>query len=105
MLNLAGQGTATHAVAKIFWDRPERKWTVYVRNLPPAPADKIYQLWFMPKSGLPVDAQRFNTNADGSAEIEIDLPPNAVDLEVTSVTAEPASGVERPTGALVLSGQ
>ncbi len=105
VFDLAGQGRAPQATAKIFWDQPGKKWFFYVKNLPPASSNEIYQLWFVPKTGAPIDAQRFNTDASGSVEIEIDLPPNATDLKAPAVTTEPFPGVDQPTGGFVLLGQ
>src|SRR5438067_424152 len=77
---LAGQGLNVQASAKIFWDQPNKRWLMYVRNLPPVPADKSYELWFVPKSGKPMKAVVFNTESNGAVELEIDVP-DRVDLK------------------------
>jgi anti-sigma-K factor RskA len=105
LISLAGQKLAPEARAIIFWNEKERTWQVYVRGLPPAQANRSYQLWFVPKAGKPpVSAQVFDTKADGTAELDITVPPNVTDLMLAAVTDEPAGGQPQPTGGFVLLG-
>jgi hypothetical protein len=100
---LAGQGLNVQASARIFWDQPNKKWFLYVRNLPRVPANESYELWFLPKSGNPLRAAVFNTEGSGAAELEIDVPPG-VDLRAAAVTTEPAGGLDLPSGPFALLG-
>lgn len=102
--NLAGQGATPSAHARLFWDQPRRRWLVYVNNLPPTPADRTYQLWFVPKTGNPVSATVFNTEPNGSATIEANVPAGLNDLMAAAVTTEPAGGLPQPSGAFALLG-
>ena len=104
VVDLAGQGTNMQASGRIFWDQPQKRWLFSVRNLPPAPADKSYQLWFVPKNGNPISAGVFNTEADGSKSVEVPVPDNATDLKAAAVTTEPAGGQPQPTGPFALLG-
>ena len=104
VVNLAGQGLNVRARGRIFWDQSKKKWFFYVRDLPPLPADKSYQLWFVPVSGNPVSAVVFNTATDGSAEKEIDVPEAVVALKAAAVTTEPAGGLPQPSGPFALLG-
>src|SRR5262245_45066678 len=104
VVDLAGQGTNTQASGRIFWDQARKRWLFSVRNLPPAPADKSYQLWFVPKTGDPISATVFNTQADGSIALEVSVPDNATNLNAAAVTTEPAGGRPRPTGPFALLG-
>jgi anti-sigma-K factor RskA len=104
VVELAGQGTNVQATARIFVDQQQKRWFIYVRGLPPAPADRDYQLWFVPKSGNPVSATVFDTNADGSFEAEIPLRDDLPELKAAAVTTEPAGGRTQPTGAFALLG-
>jgi len=101
--NLAGQGTTPAARARLFWDQPRRHWAVYVNNLPPAPPNRSYQLWFVPKAGNPVSAGVFNTQPNVYAVIEADVPAG-LDLMAAAVTTEPAGGLPQPTGPFALLG-
>lgn len=102
--NLAGQGATPSARARLFWDQPRRRWIVYVNNLPPTPGDRTYQLWFVPRAGAPVSASVFNTEPNGSAVIEANVPPNLNDLMAAAVTTEPAGGLPQPSGPFALLG-
>ena len=104
IINLAGQGTTPNARARIFWDEAARRWRVYVTGLPQAASARSYQLWFVPKTGKPVSAQVFNTNPDGSAQMEIAVPTDVTALAAAAVTDEPAGGRPQPTGGFVLLG-
>jgi Anti-sigma-K factor rskA len=104
VVNLAGQGSNVQASGRIFWDQSKRKWLFYVRDLPRLPADKSYQLWFVPSLGNPVSAVVFNTENNGSTEQQIDVPAGLVTLKAAAVTTEPAGGLPQPSGAFALLG-
>ncbi len=104
VIDLTGQGTNMQARGRIFVNQQEKRWIVYVRDLPPVPAGMIYQLWFVPKSGNPISAKVFNTGTNGNAEIEVSLPNDLPDLNAAAVTTEPAGGLPQPTGAFALLG-
>jgi anti-sigma-K factor RskA len=104
VVNLSGQGATPQARGRIFWDERQRNWRVYVGSLPPAPAQRTYQLWFVPRTGNPVSASVFNTTGDGSAELDIAIPAGVTEVAAAAVTTEPAGGVPQPTGGFVLLG-
>jgi len=101
---MAGQGTNVQASGKIFWDLQQKRWRVYLRDLPPLPADKSYQLWFVTKAGKKVSAQVFNTDSNGTYEVEVPVPDEVADLQAAAVTTEPFGGVPQPTGPFALLG-
>ena len=104
ILNLAGQGTTAQARGRIFWDEGRRVWLLSVAALPQTSRDRTYQLWFVPQAGNPVSALVFNTAPDGSAVLELPLPPTAANFKVAAVTTEPAGGLPQPSGAFALLG-
>jgi anti-sigma-K factor RskA len=104
VVDLAGQGTTVQASGRIFWDQQQKRWLFSVRNLPPAAADKSYQLWFVPRSGNPTSAHVFDTAADGSFSAEVPVPYGITDLKAAAVTTEPRGGLPQPTGAFALLG-
>jgi anti-sigma-K factor RskA len=104
VVDLAGQGPNAQASARIFWDQQRRRWLFYVHGLPAVPADKSYQLWFVPAAGNPLSASVFNTDANGSAVIEITVPDAITSLKAAAVTTEPAGGLPQPSGAFALLG-
>jgi anti-sigma-K factor RskA len=92
------------ASGRVFWDQAKRRWFFYAQNLPSVASDKSYQLWFVPVVGDPVSATVFNTDANGGAEIEIDVPPNVTEIKAAAVTTEPAGGLPQPSGEFALLG-
>jgi anti-sigma-K factor RskA len=104
VVDLAGQGPNVQASGRLFWDQQRKRWFVYIRDLPPVPADRTYQLWFVPKSGMPVSADVFNTASNGSIEIDIAVPDAVGDLKAAAVTTEPAGGLPQPSGSFALLG-
>ena len=104
VVNLAGQGENAGASGRVFWDQAKRRWFFYAQNLPSVASDKSYQLWFVPVTGNPVSATVFNTDANGGAEIEIDVPANVTEIKAAAVTTEPAGGLPQPSGAFALLG-
>ena len=103
IVNLAGQGQNVQASGRVFWDQKKKHWFFYAKDLPPVAADKIYELWFVPKTGNPVRAAVFNTESNGSTQFDIDVP-DGLDLRAAAVTTEPAGGTDQPTGAFALLG-
>ena len=97
VVDLAGQGQNVHASGRIFRDEQQKKWFFYVSDLPRAGSGKIYELWFVPKTGNPVRATTFDTDADGGARVEVPVPDQLPDLKAAAVTNEPAPGVDQPT--------
>jgi anti-sigma-K factor RskA len=104
VIDLAGQGQTLGARGRIVWDEPGKRWLVSVRGLPRVPDNLTYQLWFVPKTGNPLNAVVFNTEANGSKEVEVELPPDLPELKAAAVTTEQAPGQQLPTGAFALLG-
>ncbi len=99
---LAGLDPAPGAHGRLFLD-PETRRAVFVADhLPALPAGRDYQLWTI-VAGTPRSAGVFRSDAQGHALLEVDqVPPERADA--WAVTIEPAGGVPRPTGAMVLKG-
>lgn len=97
---LAGLEGAPDAGGTAFVDPRTRRAVFHAYGLPPAPAGKTYQLWWIAE-GQPVSAGIFDIDETGSASLEIEGDPPA-SLDLWAVTVEPAGGVPQPTGAMVL---
>ena len=105
-ISLSGK-EAPNANAKVFWDTQKNEWVVYIFNLPAAPADKDYQLWYIKKdkNAPPVSAKVFGTDAKGRTELRISLPQDvAPHLAATAITLEKKGGSDKPTSGLYLVG-
>jgi hypothetical protein len=86
---------------KVFLN-PSRGLLLIASNLPPAPAGKAYELWFLPKGGEPVRAGMFQSASDGTVMY---LEGGAVDgngAKAVAVTMEADTGVDAPTGDVLI---
>jgi anti-sigma-K factor RskA len=76
---------------------PARGVLLIASNLPRTAADKIYEMWIIPKGAKPVPAGLFQSQDDGSA---MHVRAGAVDLASTAavaVTVENQAGADQPT--------
>jgi anti-sigma-K factor RskA len=91
-----GQGQQQPPRGRVFVN-PRRGVLLIASHLPPAPSGKIYELWVIPKKGVPQPAGLFQSNPQGDA---LYLRNGALDMTTTgaiAVTLEPASGSNAPT--------
>lgn len=77
---------------------------IYTTELPPLPADKVYQMWLVPTSGAPISAGTFTQAEPGQARVWSAQVPANSEPKAFAVTIEPAGGVPQPTGPKVLLG-
>jgi hypothetical protein len=76
---------------------PARGVLLIASNLPRTPADKIYEMWIIPKGAKPVPAGLFQSQDDGNA---MHIRPGTVDVASTAavaVTVENHAGADQPT--------
>jgi Anti-sigma-K factor rskA len=76
---------------------PARGVLLIASNLPRTPADKIYEMWIIPRGAKPVPAGLFQSQDDGSA---MHVQAGTVDLASTAavaVTVENQAGADQPT--------
>lgn len=76
----------------------------YGFDLPPAPAGKVYELWWITEREGPLDAGVFQPDPKGLGRLEAAMPTEAGAIKATAVTIEPAGGVAKPTGPMILLG-
>jgi hypothetical protein len=100
---LAGTPAAQDARARLVFNERTGEAMLIAMNLPPAPAGKAYQLWFI-ADGKPLPGSVFTTDAQGRAEMHEQIPTAGRRAQIFAVTLEPASGVQSPTGEMVLKG-
>jgi len=73
-------------------------------GLPPAPEGRVYELWWITRESGPVAAGLFNAEG-GPASIEkVQNPPAGQRVMICEITEEPAGGVAKPSGPVVLKG-
>ena len=100
MSELAGTAEMPGAHAMIAYDKSGRAFLM-AKGLPPAPAGKAYQLWFI-KEGKKMPGRVFATDASGQGMLNDQIPPEALSAAVFAITMEPESGVPSPTGKVYL---
>ncbi|HVG37783.1 MAG TPA: anti-sigma factor [Pyrinomonadaceae bacterium] len=99
---LASAKNVSRARAVLAFDRRTGQTLVYASNLPPAPAGKGYQLWFI-TDGKPLPGGVFTVDAEGRATVKDEAPPAGRQATVFAITLEPLSGSAAPTSDILLA--
>jgi hypothetical protein len=73
-------------------------------NLPPAPPGKTYELWVVPKTGAPIPAGLFQSDAQGNASYLRTSPVDLSGTKAIAVSVEPAAGSQTPTTVVFAAG-
>lgn len=96
-LRLATVANDRGATMKIFVDQAQRRWLVLAFELPPLPADRDYQLWFLPEDGgAPVSGGLLELGPDGTLSAAPAIPPG-LQPGKAAVSIEPRGGSASPT--------
>jgi anti-sigma-K factor RskA len=82
----------------------ERRALLHVFGVPPLPEEKVYELWWITEKSGPVEAGLFRPDEAGLSQIRAVLPADLGNIQAAAVTVEPAGGVPKPTGPIVLYG-
>lgn len=103
MLSLAGQEPAPSASAKVYWDMKAKRWVV-TADLPPAPAGRVYQLWFVtPDAKISAGLIQPDRNGHGFAVVRV--PSSLTRLAAAAITLEPEGGSAQPTMPIYVLGE
>ena len=88
---------------KLFYN-PSKGALLIASNLPPAPAGKAYELWYIPKAkgASPARAGMFQSQSDGTVMQMIPGPIDANTTAAIAVTLENEAGVDAPTSTPVI---
>ncbi len=95
---------ASQASGVLYAPRWGRVALLVVRDMPPLPADKAYQLWLV-RSGQRENGGLFRVNRDGSGFLLVKSPRPLQEYEAVGITAEPAGGSPGPTSPRVIGGR
>jgi anti-sigma-K factor RskA len=101
---LAGQPASPEAHGRMWWNGQSRRGLFVTSGLPPAPADKTYQLWVI-SEGKPISAGVFAVDAAGTGVLPVGPIAGAVRADAFAVTLEPAGGLPAPSGSMYLVGK
>lgn len=100
---LAGTPAAQTARATFVYDEKARNGVLLIEGLPATPADKAYEVWFIPKGHAPIPGRTFTVNANGRALVSGNLPDVAEYGVVVAITLEPKGGSTVPTLPIYLA--
>ena len=101
MTELTGTKDMPGAHATLAYDKNGRA-VLMAKGLPPPPAGKAYQLWFI-AGGKPMPGRVFTTDASGSGMLNDQVPSEALNSAVFAITLEPKDGMAVPTMPIYLS--
>jgi anti-sigma-K factor RskA len=102
-ISLSGQDVAPNASAKIYWEVASNRWVV-TAELPPAPAGKVYQLWFVTKDEK-ISAGLIKPDARGHGFAVVPVPASGAQLAAAAITLEPETGSPQPTMPIYVLGK
>lgn len=104
ILALNGTAVAPRADGRVAYDRRTGQVAVFVHDLPPAPAGKAYQLWFLTPDARKIPSTVFSTNAGGGAVVRGDVPAaERANTAGFAITLEPQTGSTSPTSEIYLA--
>lgn len=101
LAQLTGTKEAPAAHAVLAYDAKSGRAVLMSEGLPPAPAGKAYQLWFI-VGERPLPGAVFAVDPGGKTVSADQIPPEALSTAVFAVTQETASGARIPTGPILL---
>ena len=102
-MELAGSQTAQNARGSFVYDQKTGKAVFVAEGLPATPADKAYELWFIPKGHSPMPGRIFTVDSSGHALLPEQMPADAMGNAVIAITLEPKRGSAVPTLPIYLS--
>ena len=102
-IQLAGLEAAPEAKGKLFWNPTTRRGLLMTFGLPKTAADQAYELWGI-AGNEPVPAGVFLVNDHGETRFHVPQLADGRSFEKFAVTLEPAGGVSKPSGPMVLLG-
>jgi anti-sigma-K factor RskA len=102
-MELAGTQTAQNARGTFVFDPKTGHGMLMTEGLPATPADKQYEVWFIPKGHTPMPGKMFTVDRSGRAMVTGEIPLEARLNPVIAITLEPKKGSAAPTSAIYLS--
>jgi len=84
---------------------PHMGVAITAEQMPSLPSARTLQLWFVPKTGMPMSVAIFRPDSMGQIALvaPVHMPPN--EIAALAVTEEPAGGSPQPTSAIAWMAQ
>jgi anti-sigma-K factor RskA len=105
MVTLRQTPEAPPAAAHLLFSEKEGRAIFYAFDLPPVDAGKTYELWWITEKEGPLMAGLFVPDEQGLGKVETVVPVDAGAVQAAAVTIEPAEGLPKPSGPMVLLGK
>ena len=102
-IQLAGLAAAPQATGKLFWNPATHRGLLVTFGLPKPTQDKVYELWGI-AGDEPVPAGVFLVDEGGETRFAVSQLAKGRTFGKFAVTLEPAGGVTKPSGPMVLLG-
>lgn len=96
--DLAGQADS-RGTLRLFFDHAGHRWMIAGEGLPPAGADRCYELWMVTADGRTLASETFQPDAEGRVRMMVDVPAT-MDMAAAAITDEPLGGVAVATGEI-----
>jgi predicted anti-sigma-YlaC factor YlaD len=101
---LTGTEVASGARARLVFNETTGEAVLVAAKLPPPPAGKAYQLWYIAQGKPPMPGSVFTTDPSGRGQLREQIPPEGRRAALFAVTLEPAGGLPAPSGDIYLKG-
>lgn len=101
---LKGEARASEATGTILIQPQEVYAILIVKNLPPLPLNRVYQLWLI-RDKKRENGGVFRVDTSGTAFIILHAPSPLLSYNAFGITEEPDGGSEGPTSPRVLGGR
>jgi anti-sigma-K factor RskA len=89
------------ARAEVLWNPKLPVAVLYVKDFPPLPTDKVYQLWLVHK-GQRTSGGLFHVDQDGNGVMIFPIKAPLDQVEIIGITPEPAGGSVTPSGSPIV---
>lgn len=103
-ITMQGTEAAPNAMAQLIPHPSRQGATLVVRDLPPLPRGRVYQLWLIRPNGQRDSGGTFIVEGEDTVTY-IHPPADIGEYVAVGVTDEPAGGSSGPTGTKVLGGE
>jgi anti-sigma-K factor RskA len=101
--HLKGLAPSPDAMGHLLWNPETGKGVLITMGLPKNTPDKVYELWAI-AGDQPVPAGTFSVEDKPHTLLKIPSLPQGKSFDKFAVTLEPAGGVPKPTGPMLLLG-
>ncbi|MGE5140067.1 MAG: anti-sigma factor domain-containing protein [Rudaea sp.] len=101
-VTVRGTSAAPGATGRLYADPDSQTAALITTNMPPVPADRVYQLWLTEPNGKKISGGLFTADAEGTGYLLIRTPQQLSAYSLVGVTVEPRGGSPGPTTKPVL---